>query len=79
LAVSSGLGVSVVPDVAVAEPVPDVVIRPLRPALPCTLGLVERRNRPDEPATDIVRNALLELQVIKQTAATKVAVDKRRG
>jgi DNA-binding transcriptional LysR family regulator len=60
--VAAGLGMSIIPDVAVAEPVPDVIVRPLKPPLPCTLALIEHRSKPNEPALDIVRKALLELR-----------------
>ena len=58
-AVASGLGVSIVSDVAVSEPTPEIVVRPLRPAVACTLALVEQQNPPGEPALGIVRDALL--------------------
>jgi len=61
-AVKSGLGMSIVPDVAVAESSPDILVRPLSPPAPCTLGLIERRHNSNEPALEIVRNALLELK-----------------
>jgi DNA-binding transcriptional LysR family regulator len=35
--VAAGLGLSIVPDVAVSEPTPDLIVRPLRPSVPCTL------------------------------------------
>jgi len=79
LAVSSGLGVSVVPDVAIAEPVPDIIVRPLKPLLPCTLGLVERRNKSSEPAIDIVRDALLGLQLMKRMAPKTAPAKPQRG
>ena len=60
--VASGLGMSIVPDVAAVEPTPDFLVRPLSPALPCTLALIEHRNKPDHPALDIVRSALLGLK-----------------
>ena len=63
-AVASGLGMSFVPDVSVAEPSPDIVVRPLKPPVPSTLALVEHRNKPNEPALDIVRRALLELRTV---------------
>ncbi len=63
-AVASGLGMSIVPDVAVAAPSREIVVRPLKPALPCTLGLIERRNRSTGPALDIVRDALLALRTM---------------
>jgi DNA-binding transcriptional LysR family regulator len=61
--VSLGLGMSIVPDVAAAEPTPNFVIRPLKPAVPCTLGLIELRNKPNDRALDIVRTALLGLRM----------------
>jgi DNA-binding transcriptional LysR family regulator len=60
-AVESNLGMSIVPDVAVARHSPDIIVRPLRPAVPCTLALIEHRNKPNEPALEIVRTALLAL------------------
>jgi DNA-binding transcriptional LysR family regulator len=68
-AVASGIGMSIVPDVAVAEPIAEIVVRPLRPAIPCTLGLAERRHKPSEPAFEIVRNALLGLRAVDETAS----------
>jgi DNA-binding transcriptional LysR family regulator len=68
-AVASGLGMSIVPDVAVADPIPGIVVRPLKPDLPCTLALIEHRNRPNEPAFDVVRAALLGLRTIGGSAA----------
>jgi DNA-binding transcriptional LysR family regulator len=60
--VASGLGISIVPDVAVIEPNPDIIVRPLNPPLPCTLALIEHRNKPNAPALEIVRAALLTLR-----------------
>jgi DNA-binding transcriptional LysR family regulator len=60
--VSLGLGMSIVPDVAVADPIPNIIVRPLQPEIPCTLGLMERINKQNNPALDIVREALLELR-----------------
>lgn len=74
-AVASGIGMSIVPDVAVAEPIAEIVVRPLKPAIPCTLGLVERRNKPSEPALEIVRNALLALR----TVGDKASEGRHRG
>jgi DNA-binding transcriptional LysR family regulator len=68
-AVASGIGMSIVPDVAVAEPIAEIVVRPLKPAIPCTLGLVERRHKPSGPALEIVRNALLALRTGGETAS----------
>jgi len=61
-AVASGLGMSIVPNACVAEPTPHFIVRPLSPPVPCTLALVEHRNKPNEPALEVVRNALLALR-----------------
>jgi DNA-binding transcriptional LysR family regulator len=61
--VGLGMGMSIVPDVAaLADPSPDIVVRPLDPPAPSTLALVEHRCKPNEPALEIVRNALLDLR-----------------
>ena len=72
-AVASGLGMSIVPDVSVATHDPNIVIRPLRPAIPCTLGLIARRVKPSEPAYEIVREALLRLKTVGESAPEKRA------
>jgi DNA-binding transcriptional LysR family regulator len=80
-AVASGLGVSVVPDVAVMAPSREIVVRPLRPVLPCTLGLIERRARSTGAALEIVRDALLALRTIGTTeerAAPAIRHDRGR-
>lgn len=76
--VESNLGMSIVPDVAVAKPSPDLIVRPLRPAAPCTLALIEHRNKPNEAALDIVRTALLGLREDATAASGRVKVKTRR-
>ena len=44
--VASELGMSIVPDVATAEPTPDIVVRPLNPLLPCPSGSPRNRRKP---------------------------------
>ena len=61
-AVASNLGMAIVPEVAVALHRSDFIVRPLRPTLSRTLALIEHRNKPNEPALEIVRNALLALR-----------------
>jgi DNA-binding transcriptional LysR family regulator len=61
-AVEANLGMAIVPEVAVARHMSDFIVRPLRPPLQRTLALIEHRNKPNEPALDIVRNALLTLR-----------------
>jgi DNA-binding transcriptional LysR family regulator len=60
--VGLGLGMSFVPDVAAAEPSADIVVRPLKPPVPCTMALVEHRSKPRDKALEIVREALLDLR-----------------
>jgi hypothetical protein len=40
----------------------DFIVRTLQPPLARTLALIEHRNKPNEPALDIVRGALLSLR-----------------
>jgi DNA-binding transcriptional LysR family regulator len=62
--VASGIGFSIVPDIAVSEPNAAIIVRPLSPPIACTLALAEHREKQDEPALRIVRNALLELRIV---------------
>ena len=66
---------SIVPEIAVAGHAPDIIVRPLRPQLSRTLALIEHRNKPNEPALEIVRNALLALRTNRDTGIDR----KRRG
>jgi hypothetical protein len=47
-----------------AEPTPDIVVRPLRPQISCTLVLIEHRNKPNDLALQAVRDALLGLKAM---------------
>jgi DNA-binding transcriptional LysR family regulator len=58
-AVASNLGMAIVPDVSVGSDKSNFIVRPLHPSLSRTLALIEHRNKPNEPALEIVRNALL--------------------
>jgi hypothetical protein len=53
----------------------DFVVRALQPPLKRTLALIEHRNKPNEPALDIVRNALLTLRPVE---TNEPATDSRR-
>ena len=57
----SNLGMSIVPDVAVAQR-RNYAVRPSRPAVPATLALIEHRNKPNDVAVDTVHDALLEMR-----------------
>ena len=61
-AVASNLGMAIVPEVSIAMHLSDFIVRPLRPSLSRTLALIEHRNKPNEPALEIIRNALLALR-----------------
>jgi DNA-binding transcriptional LysR family regulator len=61
-AVASNLGMSIVPQMATSGYENDIVVRPLHPPLIRTLALIEHRSKPNEPAIEIVRNALLGLR-----------------
>jgi DNA-binding transcriptional LysR family regulator len=73
-AVASNLGMAIVPEVAIAQHMSDFIVRTLQPPLARTLALIEHRNKPNEPALDIVRGALLSLRA----ADIEPAADKRR-
>jgi DNA-binding transcriptional LysR family regulator len=64
--VALGLGMSIVPDVTVAEPIANIVVRPLTPPISWTLALIERRDKPNDRALDIVRAALLQLRSVPE-------------
>ena len=67
--VELGLGMSIVPDIAVADLAPGVAVRPLEPPVACTLALIEHRSKPNEAALEVVRNALLELREAQDAAS----------
>lgn len=70
-AVASNLGMSIVPQMATSRHEKDIVIRPLDPPLVRILGLIEHRSKPNEPAIEIVRNAMLGLRTIDVAAPPK--------
>jgi DNA-binding transcriptional LysR family regulator len=78
-AVESNLGMSIVPDVAVTRHTPDIIVRPLHPPVPCPVALIEHRNKPNEPALEIVRDALLALRPGSQTELTPAKRPGARG
>ena len=73
-AVASNLGMAIVPEVAIATHSSDFVVRPLQPALSRTLALIEHRNKPSEPALEIVRNALLVLRESSSSQSRSASV-----
>jgi DNA-binding transcriptional LysR family regulator len=74
-AVASNLGMAIVPEISVGTHVSDFIVRPLRPSLSRMLALIEHPNKPNEPALDIVRNALLALRA---EGAIEPGTHKRR-
>ena len=75
-AVGSNLGMAIVPEAAVAMHMSDFIVRPLLPPLTRTLALIEHRNKPNEPALEIVRNALLALRAVEPS---EPKAKRRRG
>jgi DNA-binding transcriptional LysR family regulator len=69
-AVSAGLGMAIIPGPAVTQGPPgnSIIVRPLNPPLVRTLGLVQRRNKPDDPALSTVRNEIMTLTNIEEPA-----------
>ena len=61
-AVASGLGISIIPDVAARNGNGDVVVRPLDPELPAPIALIEHASKPETRALRIVRKALMGLK-----------------
>lgn len=77
-AVASNLGMAIVPEVAVARHTSDFIVRPLEPPLLRTIALIEHRNKPNDPALEIVRNALLTLPEGSAGAMAAAARPPRR-
>lgn len=75
--VGVGLGVSIVPERVAADVQAQfgALVRPLMPALSRTLAYVQRRDKPDEPALRLVREALLTLR--DEQPAHDSAADRR--
>jgi DNA-binding transcriptional LysR family regulator len=71
--VAAGLGMSIVPAMAVTRPDDDIVIRPLDPPLTRTIALIQHRNKPDDLAFRIVRDAMMELSNIPARKQRKKA------
>jgi DNA-binding transcriptional LysR family regulator len=61
-AVASNLGISIIPEMAVSSLETDITVRPLQPPIFRTLALIEHRSRPNEPAYNLARDALLGLR-----------------
>jgi DNA-binding transcriptional LysR family regulator len=63
-AVSAGLGMAIVPAPAIthAPPTNSFVARPLDPPLKRTLGLIRRRDKPEDPVLQAVRDAIMTLK-----------------
>ena len=71
--VGAGMGMSIVPAMAVASRADDIVVRPLQPTLTRTLALVQHRNKPEDHAFRTVRDGLMELANIQPSKARRKA------
>jgi DNA-binding transcriptional LysR family regulator len=81
-AVAAGLGMGFIPKPATGEgpSLAGTVLRPLDPPLRRTLGLVQRRDRPDNAALRLVREAILTLSNLpcaEASASSRPARDSR--
>jgi DNA-binding transcriptional LysR family regulator len=72
-AVADKLGMALVPEAAITRHKAGFMVRPLKPPLGRTLGLIEHRNKPNDPALEIVRNALLGLRAEAKDGARQKA------
>jgi hypothetical protein len=70
--------VSIVPEATVAGRMPGLIVRPLRPALPYTLALIELRDAVAGPALEIVRDVLLALRTDSERRNALVRAAKDR-
>jgi len=64
--VGAGLGIAIVPAMSVARSSDDIIVRPLNPPLSRTLALIHHRNKPEDLAFRIVRDALMALANIPE-------------
>jgi len=64
--VGAGLGIAIVPAMSVARSSDDIIVRPLNPPLSRTLALIHHRNKPEDLAFRMVRDALMELANIPE-------------
>ena len=76
-AVAAGLGMALVPEPAVAlgPPINSILVRPLNPPLIRTLGLIQRRNKPDDPALGAVRDEIMticNIEIVHPTTAPQI-------
>ena len=60
--VAAGLGISIVPEMAITGIEKGLVVRPLDPPLRRTIALIQHNNKPEEKALTMVREAILGLR-----------------
>lgn len=78
-AVASNLGLSIVPQMSASRLEKDIVTRPLDPPLLRGLGLIEHRNKPNETAIELVRNALLGMREASGAASSKASAKRSQA
>jgi DNA-binding transcriptional LysR family regulator len=71
-AVAAGLGVAIVPRPALSggRAIEQITARPLDPPLVRTLGLIQRHDKPNDPALLLVREAILSLRAPEDDSET---------
>jgi DNA-binding transcriptional LysR family regulator len=76
-AVAANLGISIIPEMAAPAGDTDITVRPVLPPITRTLALIEHRNRPSEPAYNLVRDALLSLRDVTVASPARTQTPKK--
>jgi DNA-binding transcriptional LysR family regulator len=76
--VAVGLGISIVPEMAISGMEKGLVVRPLDPPLHRTLAVIQHHNKPEEKALTIVREAILGLRTQLGGRKEQAALSSRK-
>jgi DNA-binding transcriptional LysR family regulator len=76
--VAVGLGISIVPEMAISGMEKGLVVRPLDPPLQRTLAVIQHHNKPEEKALTIVREAILGLRTQLGGRKEQAALSSRK-
>jgi DNA-binding transcriptional LysR family regulator len=69
--VAAKLGMGLVPEVSVMRNSSDLIMRPLKPPIVRELAIIEHRNKVNDAALEIVREALLGLRTISEPSRAR--------
>ncbi len=76
--VAVGLGISIVPEMAISGMEKGLVVRPLDPPLQRTLAVIQHHNKSEEKALTIVREAILGLRIQLGGRKEQAALSSRK-